>query len=45
MVKESVEQVVEQAVAHRHRILQGPGARERIYDLGPALRDRDGGEE
>jgi flagellar protein FlbD len=38
MVRESVEEVVQRAIAYRHRILQGPGARDGLADLAAALR-------
>ena len=38
MVRESVEEIVQRAIAYRHRILQGPGARDGLADLAAALR-------
>jgi flagellar protein FlbD len=37
MVRESVDEVVQRAIAYRHRILQGPGARDGLADLAAAL--------
>jgi flagellar protein FlbD len=42
MVKESLDQIVERAVAYRHRSLQGPGAPDGLTALQAALRERDG---
>ena len=33
MVKESLEEIVQRAVAYRHRILQGPGGSDGLADL------------
>ena len=38
MVKESLEEIVQRAVAYRHRILQGPGGRDGLADIADALR-------
>lgn len=38
MVREPVEEVVQRAIAYRHRILEGPGARDGLADLAAALR-------
>lgn len=39
MVRESLEQVVERAINFRHRIQQGPGARDGLSELATLLRD------
>jgi flagellar protein FlbD len=38
MVKESLEEIVQRAVSYRHRILQGPGARDGLADIAAAMR-------
>jgi flagellar protein FlbD len=40
MVRESVEEIVQRAIAYRHRLLQGPGARDGLADLAAALESR-----
>ena len=40
MVREPVEEIVQRAIAYRHRILQGPGARDGLADLAAALASR-----
>jgi flagellar protein FlbD len=42
MVRESVEEVVQRAVAYRHRLMQGPGGRDAFTDLAASLRAGDG---
>ena len=42
MVRESVEDIVQRAIAYRHRILQGPGARDGLADLAAALESHAG---
>jgi flagellar protein FlbD len=44
MVRQSVEQVIEQAINFRHRILQGPGGRDGFSELATATGDREGGD-
>jgi flagellar protein FlbD len=39
MVRESVEDIVQRALAYRHRLLQGPGGRDAFIDLANSLRD------
>jgi flagellar protein FlbD len=39
MVRESLEEIVQRAIAYRHRIFQGPGGRDGLGDLAAALRD------
>ena len=41
LVKESLEQIVERAVAYRHRAMQGPGARDGLSELAAAMRAED----
>ena len=38
LVKESLEQIVERAIAYRHRAMQGPGMRDGLSELAAALR-------
>lgn len=38
MVKESLEEIVQRAVSYRHRIFEGPGARDGLADLAAAMR-------
>jgi flagellar protein FlbD len=38
MVREPVDEVVQRAIAYRHRILEGPGGRDGLADLAAALR-------
>lgn len=41
MVKESLEEIVQRAIAYRHRTMEGPGARDGLADLAAALRDAE----
>ena len=41
MVRESLEEIVQRAVAYRHRLLQGPGARDAWSDLASAMREEE----
>ena len=40
MVKESLEEIVDRAVAYRFRISQGPGARDGLEAIAEAMRER-----
>jgi flagellar protein FlbD len=40
MVKESLEEIVERAVAYRFRISQGPGTRDGLEAIAEAMRER-----
>jgi flagellar protein FlbD len=44
MVKESLDEIVERAVAYRHRSLQGPGSPDGLTALVAALRERGPGD-
>jgi flagellar protein FlbD len=37
MVREPVDEIVQRAIAYRHRLLQGPGVRDGLADLAAAL--------
>jgi hypothetical protein len=37
MVREPVDEIVQRALAYRHRLLQGPGVRDGLADLAAAL--------
>jgi flagellar protein FlbD len=41
MVREPVEEVVQRAIAYRHRILEGPGGRDGLAELAAALRSSE----
>jgi flagellar protein FlbD len=43
MVRESLEEIVQRAVAYRHRLLQGPGAMDAFTELAASRRARDAG--